>query len=451
MGSTKRLKKFKKEGRQIQADVQAFHESQPEVVKIKDSDLFVINTGKTEDIKRNREQLDAERFKRFNEKRSKSERDKIRDLIKKPDVIADQRHYLKSIPKQKQVFDIWATPEEKIGMKKVSNNRKRDRDILKSRLDKIRRVVMPHTGQSYNPPASEHQRIIDQVVIDEIEEIRRERQLEEELNPDLRPDMQDLDEEIAQLKKFCKEKAEWRMSGKGKNKGKKSAEALPTNKEQQSTSDNEDGPTKISDNRPVDRRRALTPLKRKIKTLNMQIEKETQREKRMRQKAHKSRPLGKKQIKALRKIRNYNKQMEEIEKKKWEEEGIVTKPRKLGLYKYKKPKVDFVPEEELPESLRHQKGTDHLVRDQFDSFYRRNLIPKEAPPKDRKIIKGKQFKAHKTTVAKLLLREQGKKGEKALDAARERLRERKRQTALSRGLKAPSTKTKDEDEEIIMI
>jgi hypothetical protein len=431
----------------------AYLETKSGVDKLKDKDLYVINTGKSEEIKRNREELKADRFKMFNSTRSKNERDKIKELIRKPEAIEDKRHYLKSVKKQKVVFDIWSTPEEEMGMKKVSKNRASHRDNLKSRLDKIRRVVVPQSGQSYNPPASEHKKIIEQVIIEEIESIKRERMLEEELNPDLRPDMENLDEEIEKLIQFCREKVEWRMTKKGKK-----SVSLPPKKEtkvgsgSESEPDNEDGPTKISDNPAVDRKNAKTPLKRKMKKLNMQIEKERLIEKKMRQKAHKAMPLGKKQLKAIQKVKNYNKEMEDIERKRWEAEGVVSKPRKLGLYNYSKPKVDFVPEEDLPDSFRAQRGTDHLVRDQFDSFYRRNLIPKEAPPKDRKVIKGKQLKAHKTTVAKLLMRENDKKGEKTLEAARERLRERKRQTALARGLKAPSAKNKkDEDEEIIMI
>ena len=170
----------------------------------------------------------------------------------------------------------------------------------------------------------------------------------------------------------------------------------------------------------------------------------------MRQRAHKERPMGKKQKKALQKIKNYNKKMDELEKERWANEGTVVKPRKLGLYKYQKPKTDFVTEEELPESFRNQKGTDHLVRDQFDSIFRRNLLPKEAPPKDRKVIKGVQYKQHKSNTFKNLIRQEEKAGDVALEQARERLRERKRKTALARGLKAPK-KTHEEDDEIIMI
>lgn len=170
----------------------------------------------------------------------------------------------------------------------------------------------------------------------------------------------------------------------------------------------------------------------------------------MRQKVHKERPLGKKQLKKLKQIREYNKKMEALEKEKWEKEGVVTKPRKLGLYKYEKQTTEFVPEEELPEAFRQQKTTDSLLRDQYDSFYRRNLLPKEAPPNDRKKIKGRQYKEHDSNTAKKLKLEERKKGDKARQLAREKLRERKRRTALIRGLKAP-TETKDDDEELIFI
>lgn len=170
----------------------------------------------------------------------------------------------------------------------------------------------------------------------------------------------------------------------------------------------------------------------------------------MRQLAHKNRPLGKKHLKKLRQIKEFKKEQEIREKEKWEKEGVVSKPRKLGLYKYSKPKVDFTPEEELPESFRKQKGNDKLIRDQFDSFFRRNILPKEAPPNDRKKIKGTQFKEHNTNLAKKIMREKATEGDKAIQQAREKLRQRKRQTALIRGLKMPKD-GKEEEEELIQL
>lgn len=368
------------------------------------------------------------------------------------------------------MFDIWNTPEEEMGMKKISKNRVRDRNQLNKSKDSIRRVVVPQSGQSYNPPITEHQKVIDQVVVEEIEDIRKEVQLEQELNPNLRPEMETLPEEIQRLKDLSQRKtekskkgakkkpeevvaeveveAEVEADGEGDGDGEGERER-EVEGEGEGESD-QDGPTQLAYNPPADRKNALTPKQRKKREIHRQTQKERLREKKMRQVVHKNLPKGKKYMKKLRQIKEYNKDIEVQERAIWETDGVVSKARKLGMYKYSKPKVDFVPEEELPESFRNQKGTDNLIRDQFDSFYRRNLMPKEAPPNDRKKIKGVQYKQHNTTSTKRNMRDQEKMGDKALQQAREKLRLRKRQTALIRGVKPPK-EGKDDEEELIMI
>lgn len=436
MANKKRLGKYKKDNKDLIEDTIRLNKQKTEeenMANIKDDDLFVINEGKSEDIKKNRQKLEADRFKQYNKERSRHERDKIKELIKKKPTTPKEE---KPKPKANNLFDIWNTPEEQIGMKKISKNRVRDREILTRSKDNIRRVVVPQSGISYNPPAVEHKKVIEQVVVEEIEDIRKEKQLEEELNPALRPEIQTLPEQIAELKEYCKKKSA---------KYSKSTDVANSESEE-----DEEGPTRLSVNPPVDRSNALTPRERKRRELHKQMLKEHQRIKKQKKEAWENRPVGKKKLKAMQKIKNYNKKMDEIEKERWEAEGVVSKPRKLGLYKYQKPKTDFVPEEELPESFRTQKGSDSLVRDHFDSIYRRNLLPKEAPPNDRKKIKEREYKLHSTNTEKRMKREQEKKGDRAMQLARERLRERKRQTALIRGLRAPK-ETKVDDDELIFI
>ena len=439
---SKRVKKYKKEGRDLEKDIMEAKVYQKAKVdqdmsKLKDEDLFIINEVKTEKIKKNREILKADRFVQYNSVRSRAERDKIRDLMKKPDVI--NKPVRPKRGSKEKLFDIWNTPEEKIGMKKISKNRKRDKNILDNRKDKIKRVVVPSAGQSYNPPKVEHEKLVEEILVEELEDIRQETKLMQELNTDLRPEMETLDEDLAKLKKFCAEREKWRYGEKNKTTG-----------EAEENESDEDGPTKISVNPPVSRDNSLSFKQRRLRKIEKIKKQEKRAEKKARQKAHKERPLGKKQKKQRMKIREYNKEKEKKEKEVWEKKGVVSKPRKLGLYRYKKPKTDFVVEEELPESFRNQKGTEHLIKDQFNSFYRRNLIPVEAPPKDRKIIKGKVSKEHKSNTLKLHLRKENKKGDVALQMAREKLRERKRRTALARGVKAPK-KGYQEDDEIIII
>jgi hypothetical protein len=422
----KKLAKYKKDNKDLIEDTHFINKQKQQaqdLADLKDSDLFVINSQRSQKIK-----LREDRFKQYNTERSKYERDKIKKLMKKPESQSKKQK------KKPEVFDIWNTPEEEIGMPKISKNKKRETEIKIKAIDKIRRVVVPQTGQSYNPPALEHKKVIDQIIVEEVEELKKETQLEWELNPELRPDMQALPEELAKLKEYC-----------ARRDNKKSKAPV-----EKSESDEEDGPTRISVNPPVDRKNALTPKKRKKREVHKQQEKERRREKKLRQQIHKERPLGKKQLKKLRQIREYNKKREIEERERWESEGVVSKPKKLGLYKYSKPKIDFTPEEELPESFRNQKGNDKLIRDQFDSFFRRNILPKEAPPNDRKKIKGTQFKEHNTNLAKRIIREKETEGDKAIQQAREKLRQRKRQTALIRGLKMPKD-GKEEEEELIQL
>ena len=205
MGKSKRLKKYKKEGKDLEKDImeakvyQTSKAEEEELSKLKDDDLFVINEGKTQDIKRNREKLKADRFKQYNVMRSRSERDKIKELMKKPELLQPKK---KNNKKNDNLFDIWNTPEEQMGMKKISKNRKKDREYLNRTKDNIKRVVVPSAGISYNPPAAEHKKVIEDVVVEEIEDMRKETQLEQELDPRLRPEMDTLEQELADLKEF---------------------------------------------------------------------------------------------------------------------------------------------------------------------------------------------------------------------------------------------------------
>ena len=211
----------------------------------------------------------------------------------------------------------------------------------------------------------------------------------------------------------------------------------------------EDGKTKLSVNPPVDRNNALTLKQRYAKRIERMVRGQAIHEKKMKQKSLKDKPIGKKRRKQLLKMKKERETKEKQEKEAWESEGVVSKPRKLGLYKYNKPKIDFEAPEELPETLRNQKGSESLIRDQFDSFFRRNLLPMEAPPNDRKKLKEKEFKQHRSNKEKQLVREQQLKGDQARQVARDKLRERKRRTALIRGLKTPVDK-KEEDELIFI-
>ncbi len=92
------------------------------------------------------------------------------------------------------------------------------------------------------------------------------------------------------------------------------------------------------------------------------------------------------ETKKLAKAELLRNKIEKEEKDRQEKQGIVLKPVVVGRFKYKMKKTDFQLEEELAPSLRQLKamGTDDLLRDRFDSVFRRNLIEMDAPTEAEK-------------------------------------------------------------------
>ena len=87
------------------------------------------------------------------------------------------------------------------------------------------------------------------------------------------------------------------------------------------------------------------------------------------------------EVKRQLKAEKLRREAEQKEKELQAQVGIVTKPAVVGRFKYKMRKTDFQMEEELAPSLRQLKaqGTDDLLRDRFDSVFRRNLVELDAP------------------------------------------------------------------------
>lgn len=77
--------------------------------------------------------------------------------------------------------------------------------------------------------------------------------------------------------------------------------------------------------------------------------------------------------------------------------GIVSKPKKIGRWKYKQRKHDYQLEDELSGNLRQMKpiGNDMLLQDRFDSIFRRGLVEPDAPTQGEKKRQRKvQWKQH---------------------------------------------------------
>ena len=69
------------------------------------------------------------------------------------------------------------------------------------------------------------------------------------------------------------------------------------------------------------------------------------------------------------------------EKEKQAREGKISNAAKIGKFKYHMKKTDFQTENELTGNLRTIKpmGIDHLLHENYDSVFRRNLLEPEAP------------------------------------------------------------------------
>lgn len=79
-------------------------------------------------------------------------------------------------------------------------------------------------------------------------------------------------------------------------------------------------------------------------------------------------------------------------------EGIVSKPQRVGRFKYKMRKTDFQMEDELAASMRQMKpktGAD-MLHERYDDIFRRNLIEPTVPEGAAGVKrKGKtQYKMH---------------------------------------------------------
>jgi hypothetical protein len=71
------------------------------------------------------------------------------------------------VEKVDEFADIWATPLEQ------SNNIKRFKDFSSKTASKVKAVITPLAGQSFNPSAQAHKDVLKQVVAEEVQEIEK--------------------------------------------------------------------------------------------------------------------------------------------------------------------------------------------------------------------------------------------------------------------------------------
>jgi len=85
---------------------------------------------------------------------------------------------------------------------------------------------------------------------------------------------------------------------------------------------------------------------------------------------------------------------EEEKEKKLIEEGKLIKPRRIGRGKYEYKGSDFQLTEQLATNLRTLKATGNLLRDHYDSIFRRNIIEVPAGVKKKKKSRIPKYKSH---------------------------------------------------------
>jgi len=113
--------------------------------KMKDEELFKVNLAK-EALKQKKEDLKKDRFKRKTpEKTSISEFYKVKkiqgSLKRRPQVQEEATD-----------FDMWADDSGPL----LSKKHTRDQKFLKTQMNKVKAVVLPAGGQSYNPSGNDH-------------------------------------------------------------------------------------------------------------------------------------------------------------------------------------------------------------------------------------------------------------------------------------------------------
>lgn len=67
----------------------------------------------------------------------------------------------------------------------MGKNKRNTQAFLKSQMTKVKPVILPQGGLSYNPSAKEHKKVLDKVISEEIVEIESREKTNQALNPDL--------------------------------------------------------------------------------------------------------------------------------------------------------------------------------------------------------------------------------------------------------------------------
>ena len=363
--------------------------------KIATEDLFTTNTAK-DGLKAKREKLKADRFKETLQQRtSKTETVLIKRMVSK----MENREKMGLEPVKKSVIpksrkfnhddtlgdleDIWATPKEVVSKK---FQRYVDGFAKKDTIN-VKQVVKPQGGQSYNPSIKDHKNLLKKVSVVEEDGVKKNLK------------------ELARVLPITYADREIQAA--------EPAEGEEEESEVDSSEEEIDMDKPLAVNDPIDRLDIKTQTQRNRDMLS-----------KLKQQKIKEEVEKRKFAKDIERLENLTKQAEneakqsknriELKNRKHEEEvhkqevtGLISKPKKLGRFKYKQRKTDYQLEEELSGNLRQLKplGGDLLLQDRFDSIFRRNLVEPDAPAQNEKKrqrkLKYKMYSAIGTTVADL--------------------------------------------------
>ncbi len=132
---------------------------------LKDSDLFKVNVAKGEGLKQKRDKLRRDRFREKEQKeKSHYEEEIVKKLIKKEENKKQQKQQQTNQKKkdedEDELADIW---NDGNGFNQ-SKTIEKFRNFKEKSTTKVKAVVVPLSGQSYNPSGKDHKEVIEKVV-----------------------------------------------------------------------------------------------------------------------------------------------------------------------------------------------------------------------------------------------------------------------------------------------
>ena len=145
---------------------------------IPDSSLFAVSKKaklslKKGSLKNQREALKKDRFKE-KEQQSTSQYEVlfVKNLLatekrRAAQPVAALRKSVQEEEEQAEIADLWADDTKKVGRNLVQFRNFSDRSRVK-----VKQVVLPLAGQSYNPSSKDHQEVIQKVVEEELKDVK---------------------------------------------------------------------------------------------------------------------------------------------------------------------------------------------------------------------------------------------------------------------------------------